>query len=290
VILEPVGIVDLHRGPRLDRAFDLAALHCEVDLGGAAESRDRFELGAGKDVELFEIGDGGRSRAGAAHDGLACLRVLEGFRLRGARGVHHLDHGCGAADVSELAGVVLDALRLQHLLDGEGLGRSGDRGAVARRHVVEPVGHGEAAGTRHVLRHHRRVARDVLRHVLGDEATVEVIAASRNGADVIGDGLAPEEVLDRIGGCCSRQERRGANGRRSENTREHYRPPCIVFLALITPTEARISALGKATSRVDQARSARPGMLALSAVDALSCASQPGSRRSLCIRSKFRSR
>ena len=99
----------------------------------------------------------------------------------------------GAADPGELGGVVLRALVAEQRLERDAAAGGAERGAVARRGLVEPVGEPQPAGALHVLGHHRRVARDVLAQVAGEKPRIEVVAAARAVGDVEVDRLAPVE-------------------------------------------------------------------------------------------------
>jgi hypothetical protein len=74
------------------------------------------------------------------------------------------------------------------------LRQAAEHGAVLRRHLRHIFRRDETAGTRHVLRQDRRIARQMARQEFGDQPRVEVGAAARPIADQHAD------VADWIGG------------------------------------------------------------------------------------------
>jgi putative ATP-binding cassette transporter len=92
-------------------------------------------------------------------------------------------------------------VRLRDAAEAVGLyrGEGAERGAVLGRCGVDEVRRAQAAGAGHVLRHDGWVAGDVLAHVAGKMAGVEVVAAADGKADGQIDGLALVELLDALG-------------------------------------------------------------------------------------------
>ena len=152
--------------------------------------------------------------AGAADDQLALEHVVERLHRRGVPGEAGADVVVGRADPVELQRVEPRALRRHQRLKRDRAVEGRDLGAVLRRRVVELVGEDQARGARHVLDDDVRIAGDVLAHVAGERARVQVVAAAGGEADADGDGLAAIEVGDGILRRCLRgQERDGAGDR-----------------------------------------------------------------------------
>ena len=124
--------------------------------------------------------------------------ILPGLHRRGVPGDAEADVVGDAAEPGEL-GAVEGRAAFQQRIDAGGAREGAERGAVLRRRRVDEVRRAQAAGAGHVLRHDRRVARDVLADVAGEMAGVEVVAAADREADREIDGLALVELLDALG-------------------------------------------------------------------------------------------
>ncbi len=111
-----------------------------------------------------------------------------------------------------LRGVELHALPADRLRGGKVVAEHPDavpsRGACANR----IIGHLDAAGAGHVLRHDRGVAWNVLAEMAGDEPRLQVVFAADADADQHIDGLAAVEFGDRLGvrrrACHAREQAR----------------------------------------------------------------------------------
>ena len=103
-------------------------------------------------------------------------------------------------------------------------------GAEANRKVGEL----EAAGAGHGLRHHGRIARNMLADEAGDQPRVIVVAAAAREADVEIDGLALEERLGRLrAGARRESQQRRASRRRNtilNATRPHHPNSCTACI------------------------------------------------------------
>ena len=149
-------------------------------------------------------------------------------------GVGQFDHRRGATDPVELARIVLHAGRIKRLLDRQHLRRDGDRGAVARRLVVEPAGHVEPTCSRHIDRYDRRIAGNVAAQIPRDEAAIEIVAAAHGIADVEIDRVVSVEILDRI-------SRRGAHHQRRDRRDQpkplrHAGSSRLVYWPIVPPS------------------------------------------------------
>ncbi len=157
--------------------------------------------------------------------------------------VLHLGGGVGDADVV-LAGRAAEPRHLgriepraRRIAQRPERGIAGDdreHRAVLWRGAVDVARRDVAAGARHVLRHHRRIAGQVLADVAGDGAAPQVVAATRPEADDQRDILADERL-----GCGLRVSlRRTPNARREKrhpqpNRSPHHASPHCLAAALI---------------------------------------------------------
>src|SRR6185369_17734427 len=89
--------------------------------------------------------------AGAADDQLLAQGVLEPGDAAALPGHADAYLVVGAADPGELVGLELRALGAEQRIEAGAAPDGADRGAVLRRHVVEPVGEPQAAGALRVL-------------------------------------------------------------------------------------------------------------------------------------------
>ncbi len=71
--------------------------------------------------------------------------------------------------------------------------------AVIRRDGVEVVGRAQAARSRHVLHHDRRMARNIAADVPRNQSGAEIVAAAGPVADDQVDGPVALEIRDRVG-------------------------------------------------------------------------------------------
>ena len=118
-----------------------------------------------------------------------------------------------AAEPGHFRGVEARARRAAERPERRIAGDDREHRAVLRRRAVEVARGDIAAGTRHVLRHHRRIARQMLANVTRDEPAPQVIAAARPEADDQRDIPAGERLSRRLraGRCgddcrCSKRE------------------------------------------------------------------------------------
>ena len=170
--------------PGIGDAFDLAALHGDHHGAVALIARHDLEPGAQELVEHARkrVGDG--ALVGGRHHELLAARLLDGAARPAV---------CQTASVTGL--VVIEPSQ-ENLLasyctpsvptacDGHQRVREhADRGAVLRRDGIEVVGHLDAAGADHVLRHQHRIARDVRPHEAGQQPRLEIVAAADIDAD-----------------------------------------------------------------------------------------------------------
>src|SRR5262249_21237307 len=95
-----------------------------------------------------------------------------------------------------------------------------DGGAVLGREVVEIIDRAQAAGARHVLHDHARIAGNEPAEMARQEPRIGVVTAARPIADDQIDLLAPVETGDRTGVRGAHRQGRGDRHRRSP-TREH---------------------------------------------------------------------
>jgi len=92
-----------------------------------------------------------------------------------------------------------------------------DEGAVVGRDAGEIIDHLQAAGADHVLRHERRLARNVAAHMARHEACDGVVFAAGADPDQHRNGLAAIEIGHRIGSRAQRQEARECERRARES-------------------------------------------------------------------------
>ena len=113
------------------------------------------------------------------------------------------------AEPVELARIELRvAVAAEHAHQRHVAGEMRDRGAVARRQIVEPVDGAQRSGARHVLHHHVGMAGDVAAEMAADQPRIDVVAAARPVADDQRHRLASVEVGDRVGRCRRRRQHR----------------------------------------------------------------------------------
>src|SRR5262249_62149889 len=98
------------------------------------------------------------------------------------------------AEPGEFPRVKLPPLGADRLCRRKVVAEHADVGAFAGRLCEQEVRHLDAAGTGHVLRHHRRMAGNVLADVAGPEPRPPGALAPRPPPDHAGDGLAPVEI------------------------------------------------------------------------------------------------
>src|SRR5262249_4783775 len=102
---------------------------------------------------------------------------------------------------------------LQQRIDAGGAGERADGPAVLRCRRIDEVRGLQRARTWHVLRHHGRVAGNMLADVAREVPTVQVVAAANREADYQIDGFALVEFLDTL----RRRRRNGGSGERQES-------------------------------------------------------------------------
>jgi hypothetical protein len=111
-----------------------------------------------------------------------------------------------AAEPLQLARVVGDALAAEQPETHDGtLYRADDR-AVLGRGIGDEVGGREAAGTRHVLDYHLRLAGDMAAHVTLEHPRIGGVAAAGGPADDDLDLVSLVEIAHRVGGHVTRRD------------------------------------------------------------------------------------
>ena len=157
---------------------DLAALHGQEHVGRCRKAGDDLELHAEQCIERLRIGVGAGADAGVAHDQLRIVEILERLHLGGIGGDADIRLGRGRSEPGDLG-------RIEARSGGPGDRPQGrvarddpHHAAVLGGEIVDVIGGHEAAGARHVLRHHRRIARQVLADVAGDHAAPQIVAAA----------------------------------------------------------------------------------------------------------------
>ena len=178
----PAGRLDARPRPAT-AAADLAALHRQQHFVAAAIAADEPHAGAEHAVddlgELIGVGAG----AGMGDHQLLRQHVVESRDAARVPRHAEADFAAGAADPGELGRVELRGLVAEQRLEGGRAIDGPETGPVARRGVVEQVCEPQAAGALDVLRHDRRIARNVLAHVAGEHARMGVVAAADGRAD-----------------------------------------------------------------------------------------------------------
>ena len=178
---------------------ELSALGRQRDLVNPGIARHDLELGPRERVQGRRQQIGWRHAARCTDHDLTLARVLERRELRAGQTMPHLHAGRHAAHVRHLGDHDAGLVALHGGIERQGLREHAEHGAVARGRIVHVLGRHEAAAARHVLRHDRRLARDVPAQELRSRPTVQVVAPADAVADEHAQRLAAVEVLDRIG-------------------------------------------------------------------------------------------
>jgi hypothetical protein len=119
------------------------------------------------------------------------LRVLESLDIRFLRGDAEPSGAVRGAEISKLGRVIAQLPRGNYKrLDQRGRKHDGNDGAVLRRNPVQIFGSFHAARARHVLHDDVGLSGQMLAHVPGDSAAIDVEPAAGIGADHDGDGFA----------------------------------------------------------------------------------------------------
>src|SRR4029077_4050187 len=105
------------------------------------------------------------------------------------------------ADPGEAVGAELRTLGAQERIECGAAPDGGERGAVLRADIVDPVREPQAAGAFPVLRYDRRIARHVLAEMAGDDARLHIVGAADAVADIEVDVAALVEVRRRLRRC-----------------------------------------------------------------------------------------
>ena len=126
------------------------------------------------------------------------LRLLPRRHARRVPGHHRVVVLDRIADVDELRRIELDRLVAHRLLQRQRLIGGGDGEAVLRRDIVDVARSDPAAAARHLLGDDGRLARNVVRHVAGDEPRIDIVGAAGREADHHLDGPALVELLNRL--------------------------------------------------------------------------------------------
>ncbi len=213
LLRQPLRMPAFQRAPgHAAEPVHLAALHRQHDVVGAVVAGDQLPFGAEHVLVEQRVDIGVGPRPFAPHVDRLLQRVLPGLHRRGRPGETEAHLVGDAAEPVHFRCIEGRAGRHQERRGRYGAPEGGDGGAVLGRGGIEERRRTHAAGPGHVLRNDRGIARDVLRHVAGDQASVEVVAAAHAVADQHGDGLALVEVLDPGGSGRRRSERNGAGG------------------------------------------------------------------------------
>ena len=223
------GIVGLQRRPGVAAAtIHLAPLERDHDVAAAGIAGHDLELRAEQIVGDRRIEHRWRARAGGADRKRALLRVVDGAHADFGPGDHDVVDRHHVADPVEIAHVELDAGLAERLVGRRCLAEHGEDGAVLRRDLVEPVRGAAAAGARHVLRDHGRLAGNLLAEEAREQLGIDVVAAAGTIADDQPHGLAAIELGDVVrlrrcaGGADSQHSRKGCKGPK------HHKPPITV--------------------------------------------------------------
>ena len=196
-VVEPVGMDALQGAPgQPAKSVDLLALHGERDVVGSRIAGD--QLGLGAEHVLVQMREHVRIGAGAlaAERGRLGQKVVPGLDRGFGRGDAQAGVPGDAAQPGEFRCVECSARDREQRRDRYGAAESADGGAVLDRDPVDIVGRLDAAGARHVLRHHIGPARNMLAQIARQEPPIGVIAAADAVADDDRDAAALVEVLD----------------------------------------------------------------------------------------------
>ena len=228
-VFDPARVVGLERRPGVAAAaVNLAALERDHDVAAARIAGHDLELRAEQVVGDRRIDHRGRARAGGADRDRFLLRVVDGAHAAFRPGDHDVVDVHHVADPVELAHVELDAGLPERLVGRRRLAEHREHGAVLGRDLVEPVGGAAAAGARHVLCDHRRLAGDVLAEITREEFAIDVVAAARAIADDQAHGLAAIEVGDVVGCADAPRGADSQHGRKRCKSPKHHKPPITV--------------------------------------------------------------
>ena len=124
----------------------------------------------------------------------ALLGIVDGLDIAGVPGEAQRGVAAHAADPAVFPRLELGVLIAEQGLDEKPARRQADRGAVARGHVVEVIGHRQAGGARHVLNDHAGLAGEVLGKMPRQQARIHVVAGAGPIADQDAQRLAAVEV------------------------------------------------------------------------------------------------
>jgi hypothetical protein len=95
--------------------------------------------------------------------------------------------------------------------------------------AVPSLGALQAAGARHIVDDDRRLAGNVLAHVLSQKTAVDVVAAAGAVADDHGDRLAFVEIFHRIGARLAREGSRDQQCRHRPPHQHFFPPDCAAW-------------------------------------------------------------
>jgi hypothetical protein len=162
----------------------LAALDRQDRFLGANIAGHQLEPGAEHVVEHERPGIGFRACSGAGDDHLLFPDVVD--RLERRRPPRHADADIlgGRANPRERAHVVAGSAGADQRLENRSSGEGRHRGAIAWRLLGEVVRRADAAGARHHLHGHGRLARDMAADVAGHQARIEIDAAAGGARDI----------------------------------------------------------------------------------------------------------
>ena len=123
-------------------------------------------------------------------------------------GAHEMHGGAGLGG-DELVGLEVDAeaLGIERVHEG-GAGEVARHAAVARRHLAQILGADDAAGAVHVLDDDVRLAFDVARKMLGEQAALDVGRAAGSEVDQDGEPLALVEGIVGVRRRCGERDKR----------------------------------------------------------------------------------
>src|SRR5260370_42214832 len=156
-------------------SVQLATVHGQIYIAAAGIAWHNLELGAEQIVRYLRIEHGGRTRPRRANRQCLLLGVIDGRDAGRSRYEHDVVNHHEIANPVEFACVELNAGLAERLVGRRRLAETRDHGAVLWGDRVEPVRRAPTAGARHVLRHDRGIAGDVLADESREQAALSVI-------------------------------------------------------------------------------------------------------------------
>ena len=193
-------------------AIDLPLLHGHAHRRAVRIAVEGPELRSDQRIQHARHDGGIGLRPVAAQFDLAGLGVLEAVGAGGAPAKAGGDIARHRADPVEFQRIEFrGVVAMQGIGDEVARGQADDR-AIARGHIVEIIRHHEPAGAGHVLGDDGGLAGNMLANMALDHAHVDVIARARAITHEKADGLAPVEILHRLGGGGRAKRQNGGGG------------------------------------------------------------------------------